>query len=677
VSLSKLVALALVGLLVAPSLAEAKKKKSDDDEETSDDSSDEDTEKPAKKSKKAAKKSDDDSDEDSEKPAKKSKASKAAKKSDDDDDSASDDSDSDQGSSDEDDDTPKKKKKSDDEDESSAPDDGTAKPVKQDLSGHDMGSTKKKNEFEQDRFYVDKIDSEKTEKGTLIQGSLQSTTFLYKETGGKYPNAGDQGFNNARFARLYTDLRLQTDFRHISASDWDARIDARVRVLKPADNSLPADSMLTGNSGADPNHPQSGFNGKNEYDIRELWLYRSGKRTDFFFGRQFIPDFGGLKFDGLRFDYAKSKTFTLIGFGGTYPLRGSRSITSDYPTLRSDDGMSAGRWVGSGGFGAAYRTLNAYGAFGGVILQPIDGSQGRGYATSTGYYRYGSTIDLYHFALIDGYGTQGSGLTNLSAGLNYKPGQRLRVTAAFNRVDVDTLGVQANSFLNTPQGSTAIENETYFRRLATNTARGGVSAALGELNRFELSIDASYRERGTIDIPYILNDGMGTKATQTLQASKGAELHGSFVDRRSFKDMRLGIDAVRTLKLGAVSDPAFQRSEILAVRVFGARELENGHGEWEAEVAYTQSVDTSTGTTCIPDGSKPVSNCYGSSKGSILSAGGTIYYRINTDWMVVGSLYLTHQSLESIGNAVVPPVTYTSDPAIIGITGFGRIAYRF
>src|SRR5689334_7175799 len=48
---------------------------------------------------------------------------------------------------------------------------------KQDLSGHDLGTTKKENVFERDRFFVDKTDTAKTEKGTLVQGSITSTTF--------------------------------------------------------------------------------------------------------------------------------------------------------------------------------------------------------------------------------------------------------------------------------------------------------------------------------------------------------------------------------------------------------------------------------------------------------------------------------------------------------------------
>jgi hypothetical protein len=196
--------------------------------------------------------------------------------------------------------------------------------VKQDLTGHDLAGSQKSNLFEKDRFFVDKVDSKKTAKQTLIQGSLTSTSFAYRESGGELAN-GDGTASASPFTRLFTDLRLQTDFRHIGGGKWDARADLRGRyTANPGQNSA-------GNyTPANDSSSQSGFLGDNELEIRELWLTRSGKRTDLTFGRQFVADLAGVKFDGLRFDYASSERFTLLGFGGLYPIRGSRSVTSDY-----------------------------------------------------------------------------------------------------------------------------------------------------------------------------------------------------------------------------------------------------------------------------------------------------------------------------------------------------------
>ncbi len=610
-SLSKLLALALGLVLVTPTLADARKKKAADEEEV-----------------------DEDEDEGS---------------------ATADEEDEEEESS-----PKKKKKKSEPEEEKEF--------VKQNLSGHDLGTKKRENEFEKDRFFVDKVDTEKTEKGTLIQGSLTSSSFVWTESGGPYAGQ-EQGSNAARFSRLFTELRLQTDFRHIGGGRWDARIDARARIV-----NTPEETTATS---ADRAHVQSGFNGTNEYDLRELWLFRSGKRSDIFLGRQFVPDLGGVKFDGLRVDYAKSERMTLIGFGGLYPLRGSRSLTTDYTMLQKREGdgsfSPAGRFVGTGGFGGAYRTINTHGAFGGVVLYPVNGEQPRVFATSTGYYRSGSTLDLYHFALVDLYGSQIDtvGLTNLSAGANFKPNQRLRLTAAVNRVDIDTLAVQANAFLNDPSmGGTNVENETYFKRLATNTGRAGLSVGLGEFNRFEVSINATYRARKQIFIPK--PDG----TEQRLQGTRGVEVAGSIVDRRSIKDLRLGLDVNRTVGIGGENTIAFMRSNIFAMRAYAARELRNGQGEWEAEIAYTTTQDSAAGTECAP-GAQALVQCYGSSQGAILSAGGNLYYRINRDWMAFGSLFVTRQNLTFYGNNAMAMGGPKEDPSVLGLSGFGRVSYRF
>ena len=159
-----------------------------------DDTSDDDAPKKTKKAK--AKNADDDandsSDDDAPKKSKKAKEAKEAKDSSDDD---------------------EKSKKANDDD-AAVTNSGLKK---QDLTGHDLGTTKRQTTFERDRFFVDKVDSDKTEKATLIQGSLTLSTFLYTETGGNYAG-GMQGSDGATYSRYYGDLRLQTDFRHIAAA---------------------------------------------------------------------------------------------------------------------------------------------------------------------------------------------------------------------------------------------------------------------------------------------------------------------------------------------------------------------------------------------------------------------------------------------------------------------------
>lgn len=553
---------------------------------------------------------------------------------------------------------------------------------KQNLTGHDLGTKKTANEFERDRFFVDKVDSEKTEKGTLVQGSIASSSFFYKEMGGAYA-APATAVNAGGPSRIFTELRLQTDFRHISASRWEARIDSRVRFVAP-----PSDP-----TGAPPatqptpdDHIQSGFLGENEYEIRELWLTRVGKRSDLFIGRQFVPDLGGFKFDGLRIDYAQSAKLTLIGVAGLFPLRGSRSIETDYAPLKTVDGADAGRFVATGGFGAAYRTINAYGAIGGVAQVPLQKEQPRFYVTTNGYLRSGSKLDLYHFVILDLLGSAAQestahiALTNVSAGLNFKPDPRLRLTASVNRVDTETLNVQAGEFLGTVDtnpmdpnyaGNKVVQNEAALLRLATNQARAGVSGGLGKLQRFEISTSATYRQRQE----FTLRTADPTVASITIPAAKSVELWGSFVDRRSFKDARIGVDVARSFGLGGNS---YQHSNTQTYRLFVLREFLEGRGEWEGELSYAKVLNDSAGsmTQCTAGTmniEQQINICYGNSDNTLISGGGQVVYRLKADWLIIGNLYVLRTANKSLnGTGMV-----VTDPTVTGFTGFFRIAKRF
>lgn len=525
---------------------------------------------------------------------------------------------------------------------------------KQDLRGHAVDESTAKNSFEKDRFFVDKVDTKKTEKGTLVQGSIASSSFYYRESAGNIGGTAGLGSAASKFDRMFTELRLQTDFRHIGGGKWDARIDTRARVVNDPDPSSEYSTTAS--------HVQSGLNGSNEYEVREAWLVRSGKRSDLFFGRQFIPDLGALRIDGLRIDYAQSEKLTLITFAGLYPVRGSRSITTDYVELRDDSNAKNGRFVGSGGFGVAYRTLNAHGALGGVAIAPLSLETPRIYATSNGYYRSGAKFDLYHMAILDALGSAAPALTNLSAGANYKPSQRLRITASFNRVDTETLNVHANAFLRPEEmaggaGST-IQNETYISRLSTNAGKVGVSAGLGALQRFEISTSVNFRYRPEFTL--VAPDGL---TRSKLPPAQGVDIYLGFVDRRSLASLRLGADVSRSF---AVGDTAYQRSEVLAARVFAGRELKSGRGEWEAELGYSTTKDIAGGTGCLM-----TADCFGTSNSSMISIGGNLYYRINRDWFALGNLWVTRNSVQASA-----PMAQ-NDPGILGLTGYARVAYRF
>jgi hypothetical protein len=106
------------------------------------------------------------------------------------------------------------------------------------------------------------------------------------------------------------------------------------------------------------------------------------------------------------------------------------------------------------------------------------------------------------------------------------------------------------------------------------------------------------------------------------------------------------------------------------LRVSAQHDIKGGQGEWEAEIAYTTTRDSDAGQACNP---AVIQSCFGSSASSLLSVGGSVYYRINRNWFGIGSLYVTKESIQTnqgVGNVA-------NDPDITGITGFLRVAYRF
>ena len=95
-----------------------------------------------------------------------------------------------------------------------------------------------------------------------------------------------------------------------------------------------------------------------------------------------------------------------------------------------------------------------------------------------------------------------------------------------------------------------------------------------------------------------------------MPAGKSVEVYGSIVDRRSVKDVRIGVDGSRMFRVG---DVAYQNTASLAFRTFIAREFKEGRGEWEAEVAYITTKDDQAGVVCSVN---VIADCFGSAKTS-------------------------------------------------------------
>lgn len=510
---------------------------------------------------------------------------------------------------------------------------------------------------DEDRFFIDKVEDDDGEDRTLWQGSLTSTTFLHREAAGVATplSTGAVGIENATpFARLFTDLRAQVDGRHLKGGAWDLRLDGRLRYAPPADDF----------------NVQSGTFGGNEYDVRELYLTHGGSRTDLSLGRQIVLDLGGVKIDGLRLDYAASQKWTYLGFAGLYPVRGSRSIATDYPPVRNADGTRGGRILPAAiGGGAAYRTQQAYGAVGAVAIASLakDSATGtneppRLYLTSNGYWRPRITLDLYHYAVVDVVGANGFALTNLSLGANWKPAPRLRVTGQVNQIDTETLNVQAQTRILDPNPQAGlIQNNVAVSRISSTSARAGLSVALGTADRFEITTATGLRRRP--DITLATGDAA---TTVTVKAAQAVDVELAAVDRRSVLGMRLSGSVVRSFGVGGGN---FARTSGLYVRLGAERDIRGGKGDWQVGLNYAQTSDDNVGVACDQT---TLATCWGASKSRILSVDGTASYRLGRSWLGIGSLELADQSLK-----VTDAMTLVSQPAIIMVTAMARVSYRF
>lgn len=526
---------------------------------------------------------------------------------------------------------------------------------------------------EEERFFIDKEDED--EDKTLWQGSLTSTSFIFRESGGQSTAlvAGGATVPNASpFNRLFTELRAQIDGRHLKGGRWDLRADGRARAVN---GDLINDAL--GIDRGDRNRIQSGQFGENEYEVRELYLVRGGRRTDLFLGRQVIGDLAAVKIDGLRLDYAKSARWTYLGFVGAYPLRGSRSVLTDYPLGVDATNSDTGRVVPvAGGFGGAYRTSRTYGAIGGVAIVPTSKDTRTGtfekprvFVTTNGYARRSPKLDLYHYVVVDVTGSAGFALTNLTLGVQYKPSMRLRTNLSVNRIDTEAFEQQvANQLENV--GNTidnGVINNAEVQRIAADSVRGTVSGTFGRINRFELTTGLSARRRPEVTLAASA-DPNNPMTDKTLPAAQAIELIVQAVDRRFLGDIRLDLSFVRGVGIGQAS---YARSTSQIIRLGGAKDLLDGKAEVQGDVALVSTADDNAGAVCSPG---QVDTCYGSANTSAYQGSVVGYYRFKKDWFGAASASVGLQKI-----TITDPMAMTGVPqsSIISSSLFLRVGYRF
>ena len=511
------------------------------------------------------------------------------------------------------------------------------------------------NSFEENRFFIGKVDTDDTEDRTLWAGSLTSSSFLYRESGGALPGAdGMAGVtSNSPFSRMFTDLRTQLDGKHIAGGRWDLRLDGRGRLVNNPEEAL-ANASSSGGT-----RVQSGALGRPEAELRELYLVRRGESVDFYLGRQFSNELA-IKIDGIRIDIAKSKKWSILGLAGLYPARGSRSLGTDYPRGRDADGARTGRVLPiAAGAGLGYRVTRGWGAVGAVGIVPFDESP-RIYLTGSGYLRITPKADLFHLGVIDVVSEAGAALTNLSVGTNYRVTPRVRLNAAVHHVDTETLGLTAQAFLAEPTTFGVVRNDTEIRRISSSQLRGGGSLALGRRMQVELSTFAALRRRPEISV----DDGNGN--VQTIGAAQGYEVGASATHRNLFRGVRVFFDISRAAGVGSI---AYARNQSLALRLGASREFARGRGQWDLEFGRLTSKDDTAGTVCT---SADINQCFGASDLSVNELSGNLYFRLKANLFLFGTA-----SVASMSNTSTKSGMAVADPSITSVTLFARAAVRF
>jgi hypothetical protein len=519
-----------------------------------------------------------------------------------------------------------------------------------------------------DRFFSERVaDGDEPQ----VRGSITSSTYVSPELG----DTAAAGFaleNASPIARFYTELRGQLGVRNL-ASDLDLRADARVRFVPPCTF---ATNRTAGLGGDDIDcRFQSGTYGTNEYEVRELYVKKHGASLDLQGGRQYVAEIAATKIDGVKIDYTLDENWSLIGFGGLYPARISRSVIEDY---------EGGVLPIAAGVGGAYRFDGYFGSIGAAGIVPISTQNAdaairpRTLVTSNGYWRPSELLDVYHYLSVDVSGPSTDEVsdmfTNVSLGLNVRPTEDLRVTAGVHHFSTDALEEFALERLEQRDAmGNIIQNNVEVLRLAAQSARLGVSLAMME-KRFEVSTSFAVRHRPSETICPPNNLSCAPSMGQTPADAWSGEAMLSLVDRQSIGGLRLGASLINMFGLYdslGLGEESYGRSNHLVTRLDASRELMDGQMQIDADVSYLHAEDAGS-SACESLGASPLT-CYGKSFVNTVSGGGTLFYRFSPDWfgMLTGNVALQVFEPNARTDATAPSNSNTL------LTAFLRLAYRF
>jgi hypothetical protein len=479
---------------------------------------------------------------------------------------------------------------------------------------------------------------------------LTLSTFLFRETGADAPAAVDQGAalpNASPVRRAFGDLRTEL-------SAGGLVLDARVRQTTSE-------------------RYQAGAAGGGEYELRTL-AYRVGQATQLTVGRQFIDAVGATRIDGVAVTRALTERVAATVFGGAYPVLGSRSLDTDYVHARNPDGSDGSRLVPvTGGLGVAYRTPSYHGDVGAAVVRvaqdvpdaPAD-EKSRVFTTSSGYWRFGAPVDVYHFALVDLGGVAGGSgvrLTNGSAGIDVRPVASVQLTASVHHVATDVLQITARNLLSDPDPSAigVVQNNLAVIRVSQDAARAAASVALAD-QRFELSASGGVHRRPAVTVQ--LPDGSGAVA---FPQARSADATFAVLDRRSLGGLRTQLSASLTYPVGR---GLANRARGTLVRLSAGRTFSQQRGQIEADVMAERfrDVDAATGM-CMT--SLDAFACYGTSRTVAVQAGALASWRLGREWLVLADVHAGYRDVHS--TSIAGPIAW---PHVYSLSSFIRIQWR-
>jgi hypothetical protein len=475
---------------------------------------------------------------------------------------------------------------------------------------------------------------------------LTLSTFLFRQTGGDAPPIADQGApieNASPVHRYFGDLRMELSGGGLVA-------DARVRQTTSA-------------------RYQSGADGGGEYDIRTLAYKLGSSSTSIEVGRQYIDAVGATKIDGASITQRITDVWKATAFAGAFPQLGSRSVDTDYPLIANSDGSQTRVVPLTGGLGVAYSTPDYHGDVGLAavyvaqeVIQDTAVDTSRVFATSSGYWRPGKWLDVYHFALVDV--AHGASLTNGSLGIDTHPFDDLQLSASIHHVSVDLLQIDAKNLLADPDPTAIgiVQNNISLLRISSDVARIGASVAFAQ-RRFELSASGGYHYRPGVSVD--LPDGSGAVE---FPSERSADATIGLLDRKSIAGLRASLTASLTYPL---DDSSPTRARGTVVRVAAGRAFAGERGQLEADVMGEKFHDANAGGGMCAS-SLNAFMCYGTSATTAAQAGVLVSWRLGREWLLLGDTHVGYQDVT--GNSIMGPVLY---PHAYSVTGFARIQWRY